>query len=202
VTTFLLIRHAACAQMSERLYGRTVAAPLSSDGRQQARRLGQSLARERLTQVRASPRERTRDTAAVIAARHRLEVHVDPALDEIDFGEWSGITFRELERDARWRAWNEDREKRAPPGGESIHEVQQRVIGLLHALGRAHPGECIALVSHAEVIRSALLAIRGWSPNRWREIELEPASVTTLHAEGTPLRLSAVVPATRARSAP
>jgi broad specificity phosphatase PhoE len=190
VTTFLLIRHAACAQMSERLYGRAVAAPLSSEGREQTRRLGQTLTNEPLTQVRSSPRERARDTAAVIAARHGLVVQVDAALDEVDFGEWSGTTFRELERDARWRAWNHERETRAPPGGESIHDVQQRVIGLLHALGRAHPRECLALVSHAEVIRSALLAIRGWSANRWREIEIEPASITRLHAEGTPLRLS------------
>jgi broad specificity phosphatase PhoE len=202
VTTFLLIRHAACAQMSERLYGRTVAAPLSSEGCEQARRLGLRLAREPLTLVHSSPRERARDTAAVIAAGHGLAVQVDAALDEVDFGEWSGITFRDLERDARWRAWNQDREKRAPPGGESIHEVQQRVLGLLHALGRSHPHECVALVSHAEVIRSALLALRGWSPNRWREIEIEPASVTRLRADGTPLRLTLEAQPARARSAP
>jgi broad specificity phosphatase PhoE len=190
VTTLLLIRHAACEQMSERLYGRTVAAPLSTAGRDQARRLADQLSHDALALVCSSPRERARDTATAIAAPHGLTVQVDASLDEVDYGAWSGRTFRELERDARWRAWNNDREHHAPPGGEGIRAVQQRVLATLRALGRAHADERIAVVSHAEVIRSAVLAIRGWSASRYHEIEIAPASVTTAFADGGALWLA------------
>jgi broad specificity phosphatase PhoE len=186
----LLIRHAACEQMSERLYGRKLAAPLSAAGREQARRLGETLAEAPLDAVRASPRERALDTAIAIAAPHHLPVEKDVALDEIDFGAWSGARFRELDRDAHWRAWNRDREHGAPPGGESIAAVQRRVLACLRALGRSQPGAWIALVSHAEVIRSAILAIRGWSANRWESVELTPASITRVHADGALLSLA------------
>jgi broad specificity phosphatase PhoE len=202
VTTLLLIRHAACAQMSERLYGRKVAAPLSDAGRDQARLLGETLFHEKLDAVYSSPRERARDTAAAVAAPHRLVVEVDETLDEVDFGTWAGHTFRELERDARWRAWNRDRERHAPPGGESIRAVQQRVIGTLRTLARTRAGERVALVSHAEVIRSAILFLRGWSPNRYDEIEIPPASVTTILGNGTVLPLALAESPLQARSAP
>jgi broad specificity phosphatase PhoE len=202
VTTLLLIRHATCAQMSERLYGRKVAAPLSEVGRNQARALGETLFREKLDAVYSSPRERARDTAAAIAAPHRLLVEVDETLDEVDFGVWAGHTFRELERDARWRAWNRDREHHAPPGGESIRSVQQRVLGTLRKLARTRAGERVALVSHAEVIRSAILFLRGWSPNRYDEIEVPPASVTTVLGNGAVLPLALAESLAQARSAP
>jgi ribonuclease H / adenosylcobalamin/alpha-ribazole phosphatase len=202
VTTLLLIRHAACAQMSERLYGRKVSAPLSEAGRDQARVLAETLFREKLDAVFSSPRERARDTAAAIAAPHRLVVEVDETLDEVDFGAWAGLTFRELERDPRWRAWNRDRERHAPPGGESILAVQHRVLGTLRKLARTRVGERIALVTHAEVIRSAVLFLRGWSPNRHDEVEVPPASVTTVLGNGAVLPLALSDTLTHARSAP
>jgi broad specificity phosphatase PhoE len=202
VTTLLLIRHAACAQMSERLYGRKVAAPLSEAGRNQARLLAETLFHEKLDAVYSSPRERARDTAAAIAAPHRLVVEVDESLDEIDFGAWAGLTFRELERDARWRAWNRDRERNTPPGGESIHAVQQRVLGTLRKLARTRFGERVALVTHAEVIRSAILYLRGWSPSRHDEVEVPPASVTTVLGNGAVPPLALADPVNHARSAP
>src|SRR3954468_12937176 len=88
VTTLLLIRHAACEQMSERLYGRTVAAALSAEGRAQARQLGEFLSHDNLCAIHSSPRDRARDTATAIAVPHGITVQVDPSLDEADFGAW------------------------------------------------------------------------------------------------------------------
>ena len=192
MTMLLLIRHATCEQMSERLYGRTVTAPLSPVGREQAAQLAAQLSRDSLAAVYASPRERARDTASAIASPHRLPVRIAHSLDEVDYGGWSGRTFRELDRDAGWRAWNRDRESQVPPGGESIRAVQNRVLTQLRALGRLHAGSRVALVSHAEVIRSALLALRGWSASRYHEIDIAPASVTTVFAHGADLELAPV----------
>jgi broad specificity phosphatase PhoE len=201
VTTLLLIRHAACEQMSERLYGRTVAAALSPAGRVQARQLGEYLSHDSLCAIHSSPRDRARDTATAIAVPHSITVQVDAALDEVDFGEWSGLSFRELERDARWRAWNRDREHHRAPGGESIRAIQHRVLTKLRALVRIHPGERVAVVSHAEVIRSAVLAIRGWSPNRYEEVQIPPASVTTVVAKDATLAFGSIGTPARAGSA-
>ena len=178
MTTFYLVRHAAHDLIGILLAGRTVDVALNAQGRSQAEAAAQQLAHERITQVISSPRKRARETAEPIAAAHGLAVTVAPQIDEHDAGLWSGQTFDSLKRDSHWRSWNERRGEVRPPAGESMGELQLRVLGYLDWLAVQFPNESIVLVTHAEPIRAVLLHERGLPLDAFLQIEVPLGSVT------------------------
>ena len=178
--TFFLIRHAVHDLLDKVLVGRAPHVSLSHEGRRQAYRVAVRLARERLTAVYASPRERAQETAQPIADAAGLSVETAPDLDEIEIGRWTGLRFEEVAEDPNWRAWNTARATSRPPGGESMAEVQSRIIGLLGRLRAAQPHGRIATVSHGDVIRAALLHYLGLSLDRYARIEISPAGISTV----------------------
>ena len=120
--------------MDEILVGRTQDVSLSDDGRHQAQVLGARLTADPPVALHVSPRLRAQQTATAIAAGTNTLVETDPAFDELDFGEWSGRSFHTLQDDERWRQWNRERTLVRAPQGESIHDVEQRVIARLRRL--------------------------------------------------------------------
>jgi broad specificity phosphatase PhoE len=181
VTTFYLIRHAERTGDQELLAGRGAGFHLSTTGRSQAERLAQHLARESITHVFSSPLERTRETAEPIARHHRLVVEISPALGEIDAGNWTGRTFRELDAsDAEWRKFNQFRGGTRIPGGESMVEVQSRFVGEMLRLRDTYPDEGIVLVSHADPIKVAIACFIGAPLDFYDRFEIGLGSVSIL----------------------
>jgi probable phosphoglycerate mutase len=119
-------------------------------------------------------------TAEPIARRLGREARVLEALNELEFGEWSGRDFSALQDDPRWAAWNAARHLARPPGGETMLEAQTRVLGGLERL-RAEYGEGrVALVSHADVIKAVLAFCLGIPLDGLQRFDVEPASVSTV----------------------
>ena len=59
--------------------------------------------------------------------------------------------------DPQWRRWNQYRAFTRTPAGDSIREVQERVLAHFRKLEQTFDAETIAIVTHAEVIRSVVL---------------------------------------------
>lgn len=177
-TTFFLVRHAAHDLVDRVLVGRAPGVHLGAVGKEQCAQLAQRFAGEVLTEVHSSPRERTQETAQYIAASVGLRVITVDAIDEIDCGEWTGCSFDQLRDDAQWRHWNEERDVARTPGGESMAQAQQRIVGHLMAQ-RSSEGR-IALVSHADVIKAALLHVLGLPLGAYQRIQIDPASISTV----------------------
>ena len=109
MTTFFLIRHAACGGLGQKLWGRTPGICLNEKGEVQAQRLAERFQNIKLDAIYSSPLERALQTATVIAESMKLDVKTCDAANEINFGEWTGKTFDELSRDERWRHFNNRR---------------------------------------------------------------------------------------------
>jgi broad specificity phosphatase PhoE len=181
--TILLIRHAAHVDLDRRLSGRRPGVALSEAGRAQAAALAQTLAELGVTRVECSPLDRTRETAAAIAAACGLpEPEPVEALIEIDLGEWTGRAFGTFGDDPAWRAWNEQRGTARIPGGETMAEAQARIAGHIAATGRARAGETVAMVTHSDMIRGAVAGVLGLPLDNLLRFEVAPASVTTIVA--------------------
>jgi len=174
----VLVRHATCEHMDEMLLGRTVDAPLAWLGAQEAEAMALMLAPSQETLIVVSPRRRAQQTAAAIAARWQCELVTALDIDELDFGHWSGRTFAELADDPAWRQWNEQRESAATPAGERIRDVQSRVLRHLHRLRQTFPGRPMVLVTHAEIIRTALLHWLQAPVAAYQRLAISPASMS------------------------
>jgi broad specificity phosphatase PhoE len=182
-TTFFLVRHAAHDNVGSYLAGRMSGVRLGEAGRAQAAHLGGRMGREAVAAIYCSPRERTQETAKPIAAACNVgEIAIRAELDEIDFGVWSGKTFEELNGDARWRAWNDRRQEASTPSGETMHHVQHRVVSLMDQARQRHGNQCVALVSHADVIKAAVCKVLGLPVGECFRFDIDPASITTIVA--------------------
>lgn len=176
----LLVRHAAHAHLGHTLSGRMQKISLSPEGAEQARRLADRLAGGRLDALQSSPVLRARETAAAVADRLGVTVTEAEPLNEVDFGDWTGQGFDDLDRDPRWHRWNEQRGEGEAPGGESMAAVQQRIMAHLRQVASAAAGKVVAMVSHCDVIRAAVAGVLGLSLDRLLQFEIGPASVSRI----------------------
>jgi broad specificity phosphatase PhoE len=183
-TTIILIRHCHHDLIGRVLVGREPNVSLSAVGIRQAQRLATVLVRRGVEEVKSSPRLRAQQTAEPTAAMLGKPVEIMAEFDEADFGAWSGRTFEQLQNDCHWQRWNSDREGCRPPGGETMRELQSRVLAGLSRLAKAHPGQCVAVVTHAEPARAAVLHCRGIPLGEFARVEIDPGSCTTLKFEG------------------
>jgi broad specificity phosphatase PhoE len=186
----ILVRHATCAQMDSVLLGRSIDAPLDANGEVQARALAERLLPLDDLLLECSPRQRTRQTADAIALRRCAHVHAAQAMDESDFGSWSGRTFEELAGDPAWRRWNEQRSAACTPAGENIEQVQARAMAHLRQLQQDFVASTVAIVTHAEIVRSLVLHAMNAPIDDYHRIEISPASLTTFSMDGPELRLT------------
>ncbi|HEY0111527.1 MAG TPA: histidine phosphatase family protein [Allosphingosinicella sp.] len=190
--TLLLIRHAAHVELGRTLSGRRRDVALSAEGLEQAEIVADLLGIEPLSAVYSSPRERAYYTARQIAEAHELKVRVSDELDEVDFGDWTGLSFDDLEGDPEWSRWNEARGSARPPGGESMAEAVARSTRALQAMAGEHSGETIACVSHCDIIRGILAHYLGLSLDNLLRFDVDPASVSRLALGGWGARVMTV----------
>jgi broad specificity phosphatase PhoE len=185
MTTFLLIRHGHTDAVNEYIAGTAAGTPLSELGHRQVNVLTERLRGVPLTAVLASPLTRTMETATPIARSHDLDVLAQPAFGEFEFGAWTGRRFRDdLDADPLWQRFNRVRSLTHPPRGELMLDVQQRAITALLAAATAFPGGRVAVVSHGDVIRAALMYILGTPLDFVHRLEISPASVSIVTVDG------------------
>lgn len=179
-TTFHLVRHGEHDRVDRTLCGRMSGVRLNAAGEEQARAAGRRLAPVQPVRILTSPLERARQTAEIIAEESRCPVEEAKALQEIDCGEWTGKSFSNLHRDPRWKEWNEARSVTRPPGGEMMIEVQARVVSYLESMRRLYESARLVLVSHSDVIKTAILFHIGVPLDLFSRIEVAPGSISTL----------------------
>ncbi|HVE54500.1 MAG TPA: histidine phosphatase family protein [Ramlibacter sp.] len=180
MTTFLLVRHAAHDWLGRGFAGRLPGVSLNAEGQRQAAALVDRLAAFPLDAIHSSPQQRTRETAEPIAAARGLPVRVEPGVDEIDFGAWTGRTFDEVRGDPAWTPWVERRGSARPPGGERFADVPRRAMEALQRLAQGHPQGHVLVVSHADVLKAVVAQVLGFPLDRLEQFDIAPASLTLL----------------------
>ena len=153
---------------------------LSEAGRSQAAALAEALAARPIAAVVTSPLERAQQTAVPIAARLGLVPLIDPGLNEIDFGHWTGLAFAELAGRPEWDAWNRARSFAACPGGESMVAAQARALATIGVLRAGYPEAELVLVSHQDVLKSVLAHFLGVPLDLFGRFAWDPAHRSVL----------------------
>ena len=170
-TRVFLVRHGATVLSAEDRFAGATDVDLSDEGRRQAARLAERLAAETISAVYASPMRRTRETAAILSASHRLEVQSDERLREIDHGRWEQMTRAEVEArfPEEYASWESDPFTFAPAGGESGIGVMARALPALREIVVRHAGESVLVVSHKATIRLLISSLLGFDARGYRD---------------------------------
>jgi broad specificity phosphatase PhoE len=175
-----VVRHGETQWSRERRFAGSRDIPLTDAGRLQCEAVAQALTGEPITAVSASPLERSRTSAEVIAKPHRLAVTIEDAFREMAFGAWEGMTREEAQASTPdlYALWRDAPDRAVPPGGEPVAAVAARVASGIGELRARHPGDAVVLVTHAIVIRLIVLAALGLGLDRLWSLDASTAGIT------------------------
>ena len=150
MTHLFLIRHGETDWNIEGRWQGHADVPLNYRGREQAAQIAHSLADIGLKAIYSSDLTRAGDTAEALAATTGLTIRYDKRLREIHQGEWQGLLVTEIQ--ARYGEQFQRRRENpltvAPPGGETVLQVKERVVGAVEDIIKEHQQERVAVVSH------------------------------------------------------
>jgi broad specificity phosphatase PhoE len=177
----ILVRHGESVANAQGLLLGRLDVPLTERGRAQAASV-RTLLRGPVAELRSSPLQRARDTAAALGLD--LPVEVDERWVEVDYGEYDGQPLRDIPA-AVWQEWRRDSAYR-PPGGETLREVDHRVAGACDLLfaqpdtgARRRDGD-VVVVSHVTPIKAAVAWALGFDAGLSWRLHLNTASVTRI----------------------
>jgi broad specificity phosphatase PhoE len=170
MSKMLFIRHAAtdmagtfCGHSDPEINGR---------GQEQTSELIDRLRQESINIVYTSDLRRAAMTASAIASAFGVECHVRPALREISFGTWEGLSWKEIEQlDAVYaRQWIAEYPRLAASDGEAFSDFERRVLNEVEVLSTEATKKNIAVVTHAGVMRTVLCSLNSCSQDdAWRQ---------------------------------
>ncbi|MEW6674951.1 MAG: histidine phosphatase family protein [Nitrospirota bacterium] len=164
VTTLYLIRHGQILYHDEWRFTGHLDIEMDEIGISQLYTIADHLSRYTIRAVYSSDLKRSLKGAAIIARKLNISLLINPSFRELSFGEWEGLKIEEISETIP-----DDLTDFRFGGGETIRELQQRVISALKGIITRHKGEGIALIGHGGVNRVILLdALRMELKNFYR----------------------------------
>jgi probable phosphoglycerate mutase len=182
-TRVFLVRHGATSLTAEDRFAGSTDVALSPEGTRQVGSLAERLRGEAIAAIYASPMRRTLETAGILAAPHGLQPIVEPALREIDYGRWEGLTRSEVETKFQdeYAIWDEDPFTIAPEGGESGLNVLNRALPVMRGIVEQHRHGSVVVVSHQGTNRLLISSLLGFDVRGYRErLDQSPAALNIL----------------------
>jgi broad specificity phosphatase PhoE len=178
--TLYLVRHGTTTLNVENRYRGRRDIPLDAQGYQDAVDAARRLSGARLGAVYTGPLRRTIATAQIIADEARIpDIRILHGLNNVDYGAWEGMTADEAAMfdPEAFSVYRTSPGEALCPLGERLSDAQRRMIDALLLIGSRHAGEAVAAVTHAVMIRLALVTLGGVVGEDWR-IPLGRGSVT------------------------
>ncbi len=189
MTRLIIVRHGQTLWNLERKYQGHSDIALTDNGRRQAEAVAARLATEKIDSVYASDLSRAYKTAQCIADKHNLPVSLVPALREIKFGDWEGLTYEQIT--AQWpgmlgKLWSTPDELQIP-GGESFQQLKERAYTAVEKIVTDHPEQTVAIVAHGGTIGTILCAMLDIHLNHVWSIRQDNTAVNIIeYYEGRP----------------
>ena len=177
----ILVRHGETAWNAEGRIQGMLDVPLNALGLQQARLVGDELARiVDVAEMVSSDLVRTRETATPITCATGFEPRFDARIRERHFGVWQGMTYEEwrikdAEGMARYNAGDPDY---GPEGGETASQFLTRCVSAVSDLVTASKEKTLILVTHGGVVSSMVRHAQGLNPQSARTWSVPNASIS------------------------
>jgi broad specificity phosphatase PhoE len=179
---FILVRHAeTTANAGTVILGREEEGVLSQRGKRQAKALARRFKRERISKAYCSPSNRARQTCEMILDGRNCNVVYSEELREIDMGDLVGLSHEEVKENypETFRDIYSHPENKIPKG-ESISDVQKRVMPLIERIAQEPGDPAILVVGHNVVNRVIISSLIGIPLNKIKNIKQKNAAITVI----------------------
>ncbi len=157
---------------------------LNENGRNQAALVARYLQDNKIEAVYSSPLKRALDTAKTIAGYHNLDIQVSDGLNDLDFGEWEGLTVPQVKDryGQLFTTWLDRPEKVRLPGGETLDDVCQRSMVVVENIIDNFTGT-VVLITHRVVIKVLVCSLLGLDNSHFWNIMVDTCGLTTFRYE-------------------
>ena len=193
MTEILLIRHGQSVSNLEKYFTGSADIPLTELGRTQARQTAEYIsAHYKVDVVYASDLSRAFETGKAVADLFGLPVIPDKSLREIFAGQWERVHFVDLEKrfPETFKVWQTDVGNAHPDGGESVAQLQQRILESVTRIARENDGKTVVIATHATPVRVLQCHCEGKSLGEMAKIPwVGNASVTRVEYQDGKLTL-------------
>lgn len=192
MTELILIRHGETDWNRELRFQGHVDVPLNATGHEQARRLAERLAAEKLTvdHLVCSDLVRTQQTAApslqVFFPEMRIETLTDSSLREQNFGIVDGkrVDDIKVEHADAWAQWLRFEADYGMPGGETTRQFHTRVMDAMRRIAQEHAGRTVMVVTHGGVLDMVWRTARGTGLDGPRQSDIPNAGLNRVRIDG------------------
>jgi len=179
-TRIVLVRHGHVEGIDPPRFRGQTDLPLTSRGMRQAEMTRDLLANlPHPAAAYASPLSRCMTTAGIIAQRLSLVVVPMPSFVDIDYGDWQGRSYQDVQRadPEGFARWFDAPQLAVVPGGETLLQLAGRVTESMHTIVARHRGETVLLVGHDSVNRVLLLLALDLPLSRLWHLHQDPCAI-------------------------
>ena len=178
----LLARHGETIWNAQQQFQGHSDVPLSPTGRVQAAALAETLRSRSIDAVYSSDLRRAIETAEIVLSGRGLAIQQTPAWRELSFGQWEGLTYDEVRHayPTELQAWLADRLHAAPPGGESLAQLNSRLEAILGQLVQDHIDQTVLVVAHGGPLQLLLATTLGLPPDEFWKFRVTHGSLSEL----------------------
>ena len=179
-TRLYLLRHGEVEARYHRVFGGKIDMELSPLGHEQVQALADYFRRHPPHVMYSSPMKRVQQTLAPLARQTELEPIVLKGLREVDFGEWTGLSWDQVYERFKVSAfnWLDQLEAGGITGAETTHDFRTRVNESLQQILKESAHKEIAVVCHGGVIRMLLSLLLDLPFTKMAAFDVEYASIT------------------------
>ncbi len=179
-TTLHLIRHAEVEARYQGVFGGRIDMELSTRGHEQAAALAGYLKHQSFDAIYASPMKRVQQTLSPCLTNGAPKPVILPKLHEVDFGDWTGLTFTEVQErfSARASTWLDQLAAGTIPNAETAAGYRARIEPCLQEILQNHPSQRVVVFCHGGVIRQMLAILLDLPLPKTAGFEIDYTSIT------------------------
>ncbi|MFL0250661.1 alpha-ribazole phosphatase [Clostridium neuense] len=156
---------------------------LNDTGIKQAEELSNMILKNnyKFSKIYSSPQKRALKTAEILSRVTNVEQVAIEGLKEINFGEWEGMSWKEVKEKypMEYEKWYINRRYTKPPKGESYQEMLERVLAVLHRIINENRDD-VAIVTHSAVIMSIQCYLTNTPFHKMLNFKTDNTSITEI----------------------
>jgi len=182
MSVLYLIRHGENDYLKDGvLIGKMLGVHLNQRGKLQAMAVADELQNHYIEKVYSSPLERCIETAQPLANALNKNIIIDSDLADTDVGEWAGQKISLLRKLPGWKMLQEHPSTFRFPGGDSIVDVQTRMVKVIQNIHLHHKNnQQVAIFFHADPIKIVISHFLGLSIDRFQRIRVDTGSISIM----------------------